>query len=69
MSEPGRDVTNAEVGESSLNPASARGFRETQSHTLANIVKSARMIIVAPLVAGAYQIPTLIFHGTIFCSN
>jgi hypothetical protein len=36
---------------------------EGRSHTLANIIKSARMIIVAPLVAGAYQIPTLISTG------
>ena len=34
-----------------------------RSHTLVSIIRSARMIIVAPLVAGAYQIPTLISTG------
>lgn len=36
---------------------------EVKSTTLANIIKSARMIIVAPLIAGAYQVPTLIATG------
>jgi hypothetical protein len=36
---------------------------EVKSQTLVQIIKSARMIIVAPLVAGAYQIPTLISTG------
>ena len=60
MGEPKKEITERETGESLLTPASAGGPREPQSHTLASIIKSARMIIVAPLVAGAYQIPTLI---------
>jgi len=38
-------------------------YLQSQSHTLTNIIRSARMIIVAPLIAGAYQIPTLISTG------
>jgi hypothetical protein len=38
-------------------------FLEQKSHTLAGIIKSAKMLIVSPLVAGAYQIPTLIYLG------
>jgi len=33
------------------------------SETLTNIIKSAKMVIVAPLIASAYQIPTLIATG------
>jgi len=38
------------------------------SETLTNIIKSARMVIVAPLIASAYQIPTLIATGQYFAA-
>ena len=40
-----------------------RGNSSRGSETLMNLTKSARMIIVAPLVGSAYQIPTLIATG------
>ena len=36
---------------------------EAGSHTLTGIIRSAKILIVAPLVAGAYQISTLIYLG------
>jgi hypothetical protein len=44
-------------------PVLSEYHTEGKSHTLADIIRSARMIIVAPLVHGAYQIPMLTSNG------
>jgi hypothetical protein len=35
-------------------------LEESHTFTLANIIRSARMVVVAPLATAAYQIPVLI---------
>lgn len=44
-------------------PKSGRISARTQSSTLSNIIKSARVLIVAPLITGASQASTLISIG------
>ena len=45
---------------------------ESHTFTLANIVRSARMVVVAPLATAAYQIPVLIsaanYSGALKCA-
>ena len=47
-------------------------LEESHTFTLANIVRSARMVVVAPLAVAAYQIPVLIsaanYSGALKCA-
>jgi len=47
-------------------------FNESSTFTLANIIRSARMIVVAPLATAAYQIPVLLaaanYSGALKCA-
>jgi hypothetical protein len=56
-----------------LNYRRADQVNESSTFTLANIIRSARMIVVAPLATAAYQIPVLLsaanYSGALKCAS
>ena len=61
----GRDVQAPDTGEKQSQEVKGTGDLppENRSHTLKNIIRSGRAVVVAPLITGGYQTSTLIATG------
>ena len=61
----GRDIQAPDSGRNHLQEVKVAGESppENRSHTLKNIIRSGRAVVVAPLITGGYQASTLIATG------
>ena len=59
------DIQAPDAGQCSLQKVEVAGEHslETRSHSLKNIIRSGRAVVVAPLITGGYQASTLIATG------
>lgn len=60
-----RDIQAPDSGKNHLQEVKGAGEPppENRSHTLKNIIRSGRAVVVAPLITGGYQASTLIATG------
>lgn len=61
----GEDIQAADLNKNHLQEVKGAGEPppENRSHTLKNIIRSGRAVVVAPLITGGYQAATLIATG------